>query len=117
ERIKRRSRIRIQQRFPQSNLADLAYRQIMPLVPRVTKTGFPVPSLEVIAKFSHFTFQSNIKESVPVGEMFASFAGVVNATEPNPSSYWKTASVRKKIWNSRIRDRERIERVLDWHAD
>src|SRR2546430_13160158 len=48
--IKRRGRIRIQQRFPQSNLADLAYRQILPLVPRVTKTGFPVPRLEVIAK-------------------------------------------------------------------
>ena len=43
--------------------------------------------------------------------------GVVNAAKPNPSSDWKTASVRKEIWNSRIRDRERIKRILDWHAD
>ena len=67
ERIKRRGRIRIQQRFPQPNLADLAYGQILPLVPGVTKTGFPVPRLEVIAKFSHLTLEPNIKESVPVG--------------------------------------------------
>ena len=35
----------------------------------------------------------------------------------NPGSYGETASVGKEIWNSRIRDRERIKRILDWHAD
>src|SRR6266496_2937880 len=49
--------------------------------------------------------------------MFASYAGVVNPTKPNSGSDRKTASVRKKIWNSRIRDREGIERIRDWHAN
>src|SRR4029077_9524034 len=43
--------------------------------------------------------------------------GVVNPTKPDPSSYGKTASVRKEICNSRIRDGERIKRILDWYAD
>ena len=43
--------------------------------------------------------------------------GVVNAAKRNPGSYGETASVGKEIWNSRIRDCERIKRILDWHTD
>ena len=35
----------------------------------------------------------------------------------NQRSYGETASVGKEIWNSRIRDREGIKRILDWHTD
>src|SRR6266446_5748707 len=117
ERIKRRGWVRTQQSVPQSRLAHVAYRQILPLIPGITETGFPVPRLEIIAEFSHLTFEPNVKESIPVSELFTSRPRVVNATKPNPSSYRKTASVRKEICNSRIRDGEGIKRVLDWYAD
>src|SRR6476620_1880361 len=117
ERIKRSGRVRTQQRLPQPRLADLAYRQILPLVPRITETRFPVPSLEIIAKFSHLTTEPDVKKTIPVGELFTSLTGVVDAAKLNTCSYRQTASVRKVIWNSRICDRERIERILDWHTD
>ena len=112
ERIKRRGRVRIQQRFPQSRLADLANGQILPLVPGVTETRFPVPSLEIIAKFSHLTPQANIEEMILVGELLTSGPGVVNAAKPNPGSHRETGLRWKEICNSRIRDRERIKRIL-----
>src|SRR5213594_4951739 len=83
ERIKRRGRIRIQQRVPQPGLADLAYGQVLPLVPGVTETGFPVPRLEVIGNFSHLSPQPDIEQLVPVSEFFASWTGIVNTAEPN----------------------------------
>ena len=46
-----------------------------------------------------------------------SWTGVVNAAKLNPRSHRETDSVGKKIWNSRIRDCERIKRILDWHTD
>src|SRR5439155_1462391 len=61
ERIKCRSWICIQECFPQSRLADYTGRQVLPLVPRVTETSFPVPRLEIIAKFTHLAPQTNIK--------------------------------------------------------
>src|SRR5439155_1462393 len=61
ERIKCRSWICIQECFPQSRLADCTGRQVLPLVPRVTETSFPVPCLEIIAKFTHLAPQTNIK--------------------------------------------------------
>ena len=39
------------------------------------------------------------------------------ATKPNSGSYGETASIGKKIWNSRIGDRERIKRILNWHTE
>src|SRR5207249_4688848 len=89
----------------------------MPLIPRITETGFPVPGLEIIAEFSHLTFEPNVKESIPVSELFTSRPGVVNTTKPNAGSNGKTGSVRKEICNSRIRDGEGIKPILDWHAD
>src|SRR5437762_4623152 len=117
ERIKRRGRISVQERLPQSRPAHLAYRQILPLIPGITETGFPVPGLEIVAEFCHLTLEPNVKESIPVSELFTSRTGVVNTTKPNPSGYGKTAAVRKEMCNSRIRDGERIKRILDWHAD
>src|SRR5437667_3968300 len=117
ERIKCRGWVRTQQRVPQSRLPHLAYRPIPTLITGITETGFTVPGLEIVAEFSHLTLEPNIKESIPVSELFTSRPGVVNTTEPNPSSYGKTTSVRKEICNSRIRDREGIKRILDWHAD
>src|SRR4029077_20942372 len=92
ERIKRRGRIRIQERVPQPRLADLAYRQILPLVPRIAETRFPVPSLEIIAKFAHLTTEPDVKETIPVGELFTSLTGVVDAAKLNTCSYRQTAS-------------------------
>src|SRR6059058_6277158 len=100
ERIKGRSWIGIQKSFSQSRLADLSNGQILALVPGITKTGFPVPSLEIITEFSHLTLEPNVKKSIPVSELFTSRPGVVNTTKPNPSSYGKTTSVRKEICNS-----------------
>ena len=48
----------------------VAYGQILPLVPGVTETRFPVPSLEIITKFAHLTLEPNVKETIPVGELF-----------------------------------------------
>src|SRR4029077_8452936 len=107
ERIKRCGWVRIQQRLPQSRPAHIACRQILPLIPGITETGFPVPGLEIVPEFCHLTLEPKVKESIPVSELFASRPGVVNATKPNPSGYGKTSSVRKEIWNSRIRDGER----------
>src|SRR5947207_8026881 len=117
ERIERNGRIRTQQRLPQSGLADLAYRQILPLVPRITKTRFPVPSLEIIGKFSHLTLEADIKQRVPVGELLMSGTGIVNAAKPNSGGHRQTASVRKEVWNGRIGDCEGIKRIRDWHTD
>src|ERR1700740_3151061 len=117
ERIERRSRICIQERFTQPRLADFVDRQILPFVPGITKTQFPIPSLEIIAKLCHLATETDVEELVPVGELFMSGAGVVNTAKRNSGSYWETAAVRKEIGNSRIRDRERIKWILDWHAD
>ena len=43
--------------------------------------------------------------------------GIVNTAETNVGSYGETASVRKKTWNSRIRDCEWIKRIRDWDTD
>jgi hypothetical protein len=117
ERIKCRGWVCIQQRLPQSDLASLADGQVLPLVPGITKTQLPVPSLEIVAKFPHLAAQANIEQIIPVSELFVSRTGVVNAAKPNSCSYGETASVGKEIWNSRIRDGERIKRILDWHTD
>ena|SRR5438132_9763992 len=117
ERIKSRGWICIKKSFSQPWLAGLTYGQVLSLVLGVTETGFPVPRFEIVAEFSHLTLEPNVKESVPVGELLTSLAGVVNATKPNPSSHRKTRAVRKEIWNSRIRDRERIKGILDRHTD
>ena len=86
ERIKRRGRIRIQERGSQPRLADLAYGQVLSLVPGITETSFPVPSLEIVAKFSHLALQPDVKKSIPVSELLASLTGIVNAAKPNTSS-------------------------------
>src|SRR6266508_5996422 len=86
ERIKGGSRVRIQQRFSQTCLAGLTHGQVLPLVASVAEAQFPVPRLEIIAKFSHLTFQSNIEQIIPVGELLASGACVINAAEPDASS-------------------------------
>ena len=52
-----------------------------PFVASVTETCFPVPRLEIIAKFSHLTFQSNIEQVIPVSELLTSETGVVNSDE------------------------------------
>src|SRR5207249_11238577 len=116
KRIKCRSRIRIQKCGPQSRLANFADGQILPFVPGITKTQLPVPSLEIIAKFSHLTLETNIKEIILVSELFMSWTGVVDGAKLNPRSYWQTASVGKKTWNSRIGDGEGVKRILDWHS-
>src|SRR5437899_9297878 len=115
--IKRRSWIRIQECCAQSGLADFADGQILPFVSRITKTRFPVPILEIIGKSAHLATQPHVEKGIPVGEPFLSGTGIVNTAEPNYGSHGQTASIRKEIWNSRIRRGERIKRILDWHTD
>jgi hypothetical protein len=117
ERIKRGSRVRIQKSFSQPRLAHLAYGQVLAFVPRITETGFPVPSPKIVTEFSHLTLEANVKQSIPVGELLASYAGIVNSAKLNPRTYGEPASVREIIWDSRIRNRERIKCVHDWHTD
>src|SRR5262245_43342409 len=114
EGIKGRSRVRIQQRVSQPGLADLAQRQVLTLVASVAEAQFPVPRLEIIAKFSHLTFQSNIEQVIPVSEFLTSEACVLNGTEPDASSHRRWDAVDSQ---GRISDCERIKRVRDWHTD
>src|SRR6266576_6857576 len=79
ERIKGRGRVRIQQRVSQTGLASLTHGQVLALVASVAEAQFPVPRLEIIAKLPHFALKSDIKQHIPVGELLASGAGVVNA--------------------------------------
>src|SRR6266496_3587895 len=117
ERIKRRGGICAQERVPQSGLADFADGQILPFVPRVTETHFPVPRLEVIGDPSHFTTQTDVEELVPVSEFLASRTRIVNPAEPNAGSYREARAVRKEVWNSRICNGERIKWIRDRHTD
>src|SRR2546429_7461508 len=114
EGIKRRGRVGIQQRVAQPRLADFANGQVLPLVAGITETGFPVPSLEIIAKFSHLTLQPDVEKGIPVGELFTSGTGVVNAAKPHPRSHGSWDSVNNQ---SRVPDREGIKRILDWHTN
>ena len=117
EGIKRCGRVRIQECVPQSRLADFANGQVLPLVPGITEARFPVPRLEIIAKFSHLTTQADIEKGICVGELVMSRTGVINATKPNARSHRKTRAIRKEIWNGRIRHCEGIKRIRNRHTD
>src|SRR4029077_16491150 len=88
--------------------------KVLSFVSRVTKTSFPVPSLEVIGNPSHFTSQSDVEKLVPVSEFFTPWTGIIDATEPDPGGYRNGVSVYN---NSRVPNCERIERVLNWHTE
>src|SRR5215813_9010578 len=75
ERIKGRSRVGVEQRVAQTRLAHLTKGQVRSLVARVAEAQFPVPRIEVITKFSHLAFKSEIEEHIPVGKLLASGAG------------------------------------------
>src|SRR6267378_2469851 len=114
ERIKRRVRICVQEGIAQPGLAHFANGQVLPFVARVTETQFPVPRLQVVGKFSHLTAQADVEELVPVSELFAPYAGIIDATEPNPSGQRNRLSVNIQ---SHIPDCEGIKRIRDWHTD
>src|SRR5262245_6486283 len=117
ERIKCRSWVRVQKCFPQSRLAHFAHGQLLPFIPGITKTQLPIPCLEIVAKLSHLTAQANIEQIIAVGELFVSRTGVIDAAKQIYRGYGEIAPVRKEIWNSRIRDREGVKRILKWHTD
>src|SRR6476659_3167444 len=85
--IKRRGRVCIQERLPQPNLADLAYRQILSFVPGITEPGFPVPCLEIITKLSHLALKPDVEKGIQIGELLTPVTRVVNAPKPNPGSH------------------------------
>src|SRR2546429_2084978 len=114
ERIEGCSRVRIKQCVSQTRLADLANGQVLTLVASVAEAQFPVPCLEIIAKFSHLALKSDVEEHIPVGKLLVSGAGVVNATKPDAGCHRDWGSVNNQ---SRISHCERIKRILDWHAD
>src|SRR6266550_3149253 len=64
KRIKRRSRVRIQESLTQPRLANSVSRLNFFLVPGISETRFPVPCLKVIAKFGQLTAQSDIEEDI-----------------------------------------------------
>src|SRR5438552_16479506 len=86
ERIERRGWICVQQRIAQPGLTNLADRDVLSLVDRITETRFPAPGRKVIANESHFATQGNIEELVTVSEFFTPSAGLVEAAEPDPGS-------------------------------
>src|ERR1700730_231771 len=114
ERIKRRSRVRLQQGVAQTRLADLTQGQVLTLVASVAEAQFPVPRLKVIAKFSHLTFESNIEDVIPVSELLTSDACVLNGTKPDSGSHRRCDTINNQ---SCVSDRERIKRVRDWDTD
>src|SRR6266699_6618089 len=116
KRIKRSGRIRIQQRFAQARLAHHATTDIFFLVPGITKTQFPIPILEVIAKLAHLTAKSGVEEHVSKGSFERSDGCVVNAAEFDPGRH-PNPGKRCAIRQSSVRYRERIKCVLDRHAD
>src|SRR5215475_13979273 len=77
ERIKRCSRVRIQQGVAQSGLAHFTNREVLAFVAGITEARLPVPCLEVISNPSHLTAQTNIEELVPVGELLGSRTSIV----------------------------------------
>src|SRR6267154_6016168 len=114
ERIERRGWICIQQRIAQPGLSNLADRDVLSLVDRITETRFPAPGLKVIANESHFATQANVKQLVPIGEFFTPWAGIVEAAEPDSGSHRNRGSVNN---NSGVANCERIKRILDRHTD
>src|SRR4030095_2660978 len=114
KRIKCRSRIRIQKCFAQTRLADFADGQVLPFIPRITKTQLPVPRLEIIAKFPHLATQAHIKQRIPVSELFVSRTGVVNSAKRNPGSHRNWCAVDNQ---SGISNSERVKRIRDWYTD
>src|SRR4029453_6812967 len=103
--------VRVQQCVAQTGLADVADRQVLSLIPRVTESHLPVPGFEIVAKFPHLTFQPHVKEVIPVGNLVGSLAGVLNGAEPNARSDRHFFST----WRcpNRVSYRERIKRILD----
>ena len=112
--IKCSGRVCIQQRLAQTGLAHNSSRKGFLLVARIAKTQFPVPGFKVIAKFSQFTAKPDIEQRVLKCRLKRSHALIVDGTKPNPCCYRDRYSVDVQ---SRIRDRERIKWILDWHAD
>src|SRR2546423_1321580 len=115
ERIKRRSRIRIQQRFAQARLADHTFREIYRFLPRITKTQFPVPCFKVITKFSHLAFKAEVKQHIVFDGGRCSvtyFQGTIFNSGGHPNSGKVCAR-----WQSCVGNGERIKGVLYWHTD
>src|SRR6476646_9532945 len=115
ERIKCRSRVRIQQCIAQCRLADLACAQAKAgLVPCVAETELPVPTLKVIAKFAQLTAQANIEEIIVIRKPCTSGPAIVNRPESNASGHrdWDTV-----VYQSRVPHRKRIKWIRDRHTD
>ncbi len=116
ERVKRGGRVRIHESLSQPGLANNVSRLIFFLVPGITETRFPVPCLEVIAKFAHLTAKSDIKENVVKGGRRKSVTQFQTAIG-NPGIYRGSGKGRAVRRNSRVRYRERIKRILQGHTD
>src|SRR5262249_8419454 len=111
EGIKRCRRVRIQQRFAQTLRAYYAISDGIFLIPGITEPRLPIPILEVIAKLSHLTAKAYIEQRVREGGLGCRPTRVSNAAEMNSSGDGRA------IGQNRIRTRERVKRILDWHTD
>src|SRR5262249_20768241 len=88
ERIKRCSRIRIQQRCAQSRTAHRAAPEELLLISGVTKAQLPIPTLKVIPKFAHLPAKAGVEQKVVKSSLLCSVALIVNGTIADTSRYW-----------------------------
>ena len=108
--IEGRSRICIQESIAQARRAGVASEHGH-IVPGITKTRFPIPVLEVIAKFSQLAAKSGIEQHIIVGEFNSCHTSVVDAAKADPGVN------RRAIRQTGVRHRKGIKRILDWHTD
>src|SRR6266567_5815854 len=93
KRIKRCSRIRIQQRFAQARTAHRAANDEFLLISGVAKPQFPIPTPKVIPKFAHLTAQSCVEQNV-LNSTFVRYAAlIVNGTIADTGGYWDRDTV------------------------
>src|SRR6266487_1496886 len=112
ERIKGRIRVRIQESFAQARFAHLATTEEVDIVLGITKTCYPVPVLEVIAKFSQLTAKSGIEQYIVIRDFKSSArGGIVDGAKADAGVN------RRAIRQSVVRHREWIKRILQRHTD
>src|SRR5207247_10198130 len=114
EGIKSCRRVRIHESLSQSGLADNVSRLNFLLVPGITETRFPVPCLEVIAKFAHLTAKADVKKNIVKGGLRKSVTQCQSAIA-NAANH-RGSCIRRARRQGCLRYRQRIGGSLKWHT-
>src|SRR6266487_2969203 len=120
ERIKGRIRVRIQESFAQARFAHGATTEEVDIVLGITKTCYPVPVLEVIAKFSQLTAKSGIEQYIVIRDFKSSDSRIVDGAKANPGVNGRAirqSVVRRCEWIKRILQRHTDAVKTEWNAD